>query len=245
MQQCRAPLLATLCSVPLSRRLGHNLVTLPLPLSVTQRLAPSKATPSGLEPAEKVPRLTPSEARSSVTVLLFWFTTQMSAPSKATPRGRLPTAKVPRLTPSEARSSVTVLPLSFATQMSAPSKATPNAMPPTENVPRFAPSEARSLVTVPLPSLVTQMSAPSKATPSGVEPTEKEAARLAPNHLSNAIRWRFGACACVGDWQATVPSPFTSRMASPFEQAPVTRACASEVSAVKVVPERVSPLPAE
>src|SRR6266568_3784796 len=205
MQQCRAPLLATLCSVPLSRRLGHNLVTLPLPLSVSQRLAPSKATPNGLEPAEKVPRIAPSEARSSVTLL----------------------------------------PVSFATQMSAPSKATPNAMPPTENVPRFAPSEARSLVTVPLPSLVTQMSAPSKATPSGVEPTEKEAARLAPNHLSNAIRWRFGACACVGDWQATVPSPFTSRMASPFEQAPVTRACTTEVSAVKVVPERVSPLPAE
>ena len=52
---------------------------------VTQILAPSKAMPTGADPALKVPSNLPSLARSLVTLLLPAFATQMLAPSKATP----------------------------------------------------------------------------------------------------------------------------------------------------------------
>ena len=57
-------------------------------------LEPSKATPNGLAPAAKLPKVTPSEARSFVTMPPMECVTQMLDPSKATPYGLLPTGKV-------------------------------------------------------------------------------------------------------------------------------------------------------
>src|SRR5215468_5186758 len=145
----------------------------------TQTLLPSKATPLGCPPTEKVPSTEPSLAFSLVTLLAPVFVTQMLAPSKATPTGPLPTAKVPNRAPSLARSFVTVLSFKFATQMLAPSKATPWGPPPTVKVPSTEPSLARSFVTELSTKFVTQTLAPSIATPigtagpSGVPPTVK------------------------------------------------------------------------
>src|SRR5271157_2485550 len=86
----------------------HCLLTVPSSEFATQMKAPSKATPHGRVPTGKVPRLAPSAARSSVTVLLPEFVTQTLAPSKATPTGADPTANVPNTTPSLARTLVTL-----------------------------------------------------------------------------------------------------------------------------------------
>src|SRR5262245_15081697 len=96
-----------------------------LSVFATQILLPSKATPLGCPPTEKVPSREPSVALSLVTLLAPVFATQMLAPSKATPTGPFPTGKVPSTAPSLARSFVTVLSVKLATQMLAPSKATP------------------------------------------------------------------------------------------------------------------------
>src|SRR5215468_9781156 len=112
----------------------------------TQILLPSKATPLGCPPTEKVPSTEPSLAFSLVTLLAPVFVTQMLAPSKATSTGPLPAAKVPNTEPSLARSFVTVLSTKFVTQTLAPSIATPrgtagpSGVPPTVKVPRIAPS---------------------------------------------------------------------------------------------------------
>jgi hypothetical protein len=63
----------------------QRLETVPLPWFATQTFAPSKATSKGRVPTLKVPRLTPSIARSFVTLLLKKFATQMLSPSKARP----------------------------------------------------------------------------------------------------------------------------------------------------------------
>jgi hypothetical protein len=50
-------------------------------LFTTQIKAPSKARPTGREPAGKVPRVAPVVAFGLVTLLLNAFVTQMLAPS--------------------------------------------------------------------------------------------------------------------------------------------------------------------
>src|SRR5205814_10734520 len=74
--------------------LARSLLTVLLPLFATQMLAPSKATPWGLEPTAKVPSSAPSLARSLLTSLLTAFVAQMLVPSKASAMGWVPTAKV-------------------------------------------------------------------------------------------------------------------------------------------------------
>src|SRR5215472_276071 len=155
----------------------------------TQILVPSKATPLGCPPTEKVPRSEPSVAFSLVTVLAPVFVTQMLAPSKATPWGPAPTAKVPSTAPSLARSFVTVLSVKFVTQTLVPSIATPRGVAPTVKVPSIAPSLARSLATALLleSEFATQMLAPSKATPLGETPATGKVPSRAPSLALNLL----------------------------------------------------------
>src|SRR5947209_7386985 len=60
-------------------------------------LLPSKATPKGMLPTAKVPRVAPSLARSSVTLLLPAFATQMLLPSNATPEGEYADSEGPEV----------------------------------------------------------------------------------------------------------------------------------------------------
>jgi hypothetical protein len=53
----------------------------------TQMFAPSNATPRGFAPTLKVPSVTPSLARSLVTLLLRLLVTQTLAPSNAAELG--------------------------------------------------------------------------------------------------------------------------------------------------------------
>ena len=80
-----------------------------LPRFATQILIPSKATPNGLPPAVKLPRLAPSLARSLVTVLLPDLSPRYWLRQGDAKRG-VPHAEVAELlAPSPARSLVTVL----------------------------------------------------------------------------------------------------------------------------------------
>src|SRR5689334_14902200 len=78
--------------------------------------------PVGRVPTLKVPRVTPSLARTFVTLAPKKLEVQILAPSKVIHSGPWPTGNVPRLAPSLARSFVTVLSAVFVTQMLAPSK---------------------------------------------------------------------------------------------------------------------------
>src|SRR5215472_12988120 len=160
--------------------------------SVTQTLAPSKATAAEHVPTAKVPSSAPSLARSLVTVLRP--ATQMLAPSKTSPLG-LGTAKVPSTVPSLARSLVTVWPAGLVpvsvTQILVPSETTPLRKleaEPTGKVPNTVPSLARSFLTLVEPRLsATQMLFPSKAIPAG-PPDPGESMTKVPNTAPSVTR---------------------------------------------------------
>jgi hypothetical protein len=74
-----------------------NLLTLALPGFVVQIEDPSKTMPVGRFPTGNVPKFTPSNARTSLTVLSELLATHILVPSNATPDGPLPTVKLLRL----------------------------------------------------------------------------------------------------------------------------------------------------